>query len=611
MIEKIAKETERMKFEICGNQFLKDGEPIKIISGAVHYFRNFPDTWDDIFEKAVALGCNTVETYCAWNMHEKKIGEYDFGGILNVAEFLKKAQNHGLMAIVRPGPYVCAEWEFGGLPWWLQALPNVEIRSKNRVYMKHVKRYLRRLFKEIAPLLCTNGGNVILVQVENEYGSYGDDKAYLSEIVKIYRENGIDVPLVTSDGVGADISYKGYILDGSLRGLLETMNFGSEPKKKFMAHNELFPRAPKMCMELWSGWFDSWGEERHRTRSAEDYAKTLEEMLSFGSVNMYMLIGGTNFGFMNGALRYPNYEPTTTSYDYDALLTESGDITEKYLAVRETIARCTGRALSQLPPVPKNREKAAYGKVAAAGRAELFENLSALSAGVKSETPRCMEEYGVGYGYILYRTKLHRDYENAVLSFEEVGDRAQVYVNGKFYGTVYVNDSEHAVRFSAQSGDEIFVLCENMGRVNVGWRMTDKKGIVGRCLINGNVHFGWTGYPLPMNEFKNLRFTETFGESSENCRANTSVGGKTFYKFLFNVTGTPKDTFLRTDNFKKGFAVLNGFNLGRYWEVGPQKTLYVPAGALKEGKNELILFETDGLKGAPEIEFTAAADLGQ
>lgn len=389
------------------------------------------------------------------------------------------------------------------------------------------------------------------------------------------------------------------------------MNFGSEPKKKFGAHNELFPHAPKMCMELWDGWFDSWGEEKHRTRSAEDYAKTLEEMLSFGSANMYMLIGGTNFGFMNGALRYPNYEPTTTSYDYDALLTESGDITEKYLAVRETIARCTGRALSQLPPVPKNREKAAYGKVAAAGRAELFENLSALSAGVKSETPRCMEEYGVGYGYILYRTRLHRDYENAVLSFEEIGDRAQVYVNGKFYGTVYVNDSEHAVRFSAQSGDEIFVLCENMGRVNVGWRMTDKKGIVGRCLINGNVHFGWTGYPLPMNEFKNLRFTETSGGRGENFRADRNAGGKTFYKFLFNVAGTPKDTFLRTDNFKKGFAVLNGFNLGRYWEVGPQKTLFVPAGALKESKNELILFETDGLKGAPEIEFVAETDLGR
>ncbi len=319
-----------MIFTVRKNQFLYNGEPIKIISGAVHYFRNFPDTWDDIFEKMVALGCNAVETYCAWNMHEKKIGEYDFSGMLDIAAFLKKAQAHGLMAIVRPGPYICAEWEFGGLPWWLQTLPNMEIRCGNAVYMEHFTRYLRRVFDEVRPLLCTNGGNVIMMQVENEYGYYGDDKKYLASLVKIYRENGIDVPLFTSDGTS-----KTDLLDGTTDGCFSTLNFGSRIAENFKVHDELFPDSPKMCMEMWNGWFDAWGDEKHHTTSAEDYAKVADDMLKKGSLNMYMFIGGTNFGFTSGANHYEKYAPDVTSCDYDALLSECGDVTEKYLAVRE------------------------------------------------------------------------------------------------------------------------------------------------------------------------------------------------------------------------------------------------------------------------------------
>lgn len=581
-----------MNFEIKNKDFVVNGRPEKIISGAVHYFRNLPATWDDIFDKMLALGCNTVETYCAWNMHEKKIGEYDFSGILDIAAFLKKANEHGLMAIVRPGPYICAEWEFGGLPWWLQTLSDMEIRCSNAVYMEHFTRYLRRLFDEVRPLLYTNGGNVVMMQVENEYGYYGDDKKYLASLVKVYRENGIDVPLFTSDG-----TKKTDLLDGTTEGCLPTLNFGSRVAESFKAHDEMFPDVPKMCMETWDGWFDAWGDEKHHTTSAEDYAKTVDDMLYKGSLNMYMFIGGTNFGFTSGANHYDNrFAPDVTSYDYDALLTECGDITEKYLAVRKVIAKHTNK---QLPPVPKNREKSAYGKVTALSCADLFENLDKLSAPIYSEVPECMEGYGAGYGYIAYRTKLNRDYDNAQLSVERIGDRAQVYINDEYKGVIYVNNPPYELNFSAKSGDILSVVCENMGRTNYGPKMMYKKGIAGRLLIDCKVHFGWNAYPISMENLNELSF-----------KNKPAGGAKTFYKFKFVVQGEPRDTFLRTDNFKKGFAVLNGFNLGRYWEIGPQKTLYVPFSVLKSGENELIIFEAEGVKGEPTVEFVSEPELG-
>ncbi|MGN1121359.1 MAG: beta-galactosidase, partial [Eubacteriales bacterium] len=257
-----------MTFEIKGNRFYRDGREIKIISGAVHYFRNMPDTWQDIFRKLRALGCNCVETYCAWNMHEKQPGVFDFSGMLDIAAFIRMAQQEGLMVIVRPGPYICAEWEFGGLPWWIQTLDNMEIRCSNSVYMRHFESYLRRLFDELRPLLCTHGGPIIMMQCENEYGYYGDDKAYLAHLYDCYRSLGIDVPLFTSDGTS-----EANLLDGCIDGCLATLNFGSRVEENFKAHDRLFPDSPKMCMEMWNGWFDAWGDAAHHTTSAQDYAK--------------------------------------------------------------------------------------------------------------------------------------------------------------------------------------------------------------------------------------------------------------------------------------------------------------------------------------------------
>ena len=580
-----------MEFEVRGNQFYKDDKAVKIISGAVHYFRNMPDTWCDIFRKLRALGCNCVETYCVWNMHEKKQGEYCFDGILDIADFIRKAAAEGLMVIVRPGPYICAEWEFGGLPWWLQNYDDIEIRCSNPVYIKYFERYLDRLFEEVRPLLCTNGGPVIMLQCENEYGYYGDDKKYLKHLYDFYRSRGIDVPLFTSDGTS-----KTDILDGSIDGCLSTLNFGSRVAENFAAHDELFPNQPKMCMEMWNGWFDAWGDEEHHVTSAEQYASVVDDMLQKGSLNMYMFIGGTNFGFTSGANHYEKFAPDVTSYDYDALLSECGDVTPKYYAVREVIKKYVDEPL---PDVPPNRPKKAYGKVKLTQFGGLFDNLDNLSVPMYSEIPRCMEMYGYGYGYTAYQTVLNREYNDAVLSFESIGDRAQVYINKALKGIVYVNDEKKEISFDAKQGDVLTILCENMGRANFGPKMMRKKGIAGRCLIGGKIHFNWTVYPLPMENLERVVYkTEYPAENSLFCRGDFEIE-------------EPCDTFLRLDNFTKGFVMINKFNIGRYWDIGPQKTLYVPASLLRKGKNEIIIFESDAVKGETEVEFCAVPCLGK
>ena len=578
-----------MTFEIIKNQFVKDGKPIKLISGAVHYFRNMPDTWKDIFKKMKAMGCNCVETYCAWNMHEKVPGEYDFTGILDIAKFIEMAQNEGLMVIVRPGPYICSEWEFGGLPWWIQADEDMEIRCMNKKYIERFDMYLDRLCAEIKPYLTTNGGSVIMIQCENEYGYYGDDKEYLNYLKQGFIDRGINVPLFTSDGTS-----KSDLLDGAIDGCLATLNFGSRVEENFKAHDELFPDMPKMCMEMWNGWFDAWGDEYHHTTSAEDYAKVVDDMLTRGSLNMYMFIGGTNFGFTSGANHYEKFAPDVTSYDYDAMLTECGDITPKYMAVREVIKKHIGE---ELPEIPANRGKKAYGKFKLTESKGFFSALPELATSVHSDVPRCMEKYGNGYGFIAYRTVLNRDYEDVVLSFERIGDRAQIYINDNLVDILYINDRLET-KLSAKAGDVLTVLCENMGRCNFGPKMMYKKGIAGRCLLDKRIHFNWDVYTLPMNNLDKLTFDgKSFNEKSA------------FYRGYFNIEN-PKDTFLKLDNFTKGFVVINGFNIGRYWEIGPQQTLYVPACLLKDGENEIIVFESDGLKGEAEIEFVDTPILG-
>ena len=398
------------------------------------------------------------------------------------------------------------------------------------------------------------------------------------------------MPLFTSHGTEGN-----HILDGSIDGFLSTINVGSRVEENFKAHDRLFPDSPKMCMEMWNGWFDAWGDEKHHTTSAEDYAKSVDDMLSRGSVNMFMFIGGTNFGFTSGANHYEKFAPDVTSYDYDALLSECGDVTPKYMAIREVIRKHIG---GDLPEIPENRAKKAYGKALLTKQAGIFDNLDNLSSSVHSDVPLCMEKYSQGYGYIAYRSTLNRTYDDVTLSFESIGDRAQIYINKTLIGIVYINDDKLELNFSAKKGDILTVLCENMGRANFGSKMMRKKGIAGRLLIDDKIHFDWQVYTLPMDNTDKVVYTDSVPEEKS-----------VFYSGKFFVD-EPADTFVKLDNFTKGFVVVNGFNLGRYWEIGPQQTLYLPASLLKKGENDITVFESDGIKGEPEVEFCDKPILG-
>ncbi len=562
------------KFEIR-EEFYLNNEKIKIISGGIHYFRVVPEYWRDRLEKIKALGCNAVETYVAWNVHEPKKGEFCFEGIADLKKFIELAQELGLWVIVRPSPYICAEWELGGLPGWLLAEDGMRLRSSYGPYLDHVRAYYKKLFEILTPLQISRGGPILMFQIENEYGAYGEDAEYLESLKQIMLENGVDVPFITSDGPWGD-----YLSCGKVDGVLQSANFGSKAKEQFAVLKKHIGDKPMMCMEFWVGWFDSWGD-RHHTEDPEKHAQDLNDILEMGSVNIYMAHGGTNFGFMNGANYYDVLTPDVTSYDYDALLTEDGRITPKYEKFKEVISR-----FRDIPEVEFTTEikRMAYGRLDAAAKVGLFEVLDDISTSVENHYPQPMEKLGQNYGYILYRSNLVRDKEIEKLRLLGANDRAKFYLDGKEIATLYDREllSEKPLEEKV-TGDRLDILVENMGRVNYGAMMEHQnKGIKGAVVINGHQHYKWTHYPLPLETVDNIPFDKGY-----------TVGLPAFYKFVFDVEEAG-DTFLDCEGFGKGCAFINGFNLGRYWEIGPQKRLYVPGPLLKKGRNEIILFETEG-----------------
>lgn len=416
-------------FSTADGVFSLDGKPMTILSGAIHYFRTHPDQWRDRLEKLKDCGFNTVETYTPWNLHEKTPGKFDFTGMLDIGRFLDLAADVGLYAIVRPGPFICAEWEFGGMPADLLTDDDLRLRCRDARFIERQARYLQALLAHVVPRQVTRGGNVIMLQVENEYGSFGDDKVYMRKMRDVYLENGVDVPLFTSDGPVAF-----YLRSGTVEGTLATGNFGGHVAENAAQLKSLVPEGPHMCTEYWCGWFDHWGEPHH-VRDAADAADTFAQLLDSGcSVNVYMFHGGTNFGFMNGANFQERYEPTTTSYDYDAVLSESGDLTDKFFAFRRVIEERFGA----LPPVRvKNSEKRAYGKVALDGCLPLAET---LGAPVESAAPVDMEKLGQSYGYTLYRASFETFGEDVTLRVFNVRDRAIVFVDGVRVGVLYRRD---------------------------------------------------------------------------------------------------------------------------------------------------------------------------
>ncbi|MGL4369936.1 MAG: beta-galactosidase, partial [Spirochaetota bacterium] len=477
--------------------------------------------------------------------------------------------------IFRPGPYICAEWEFGGLPAWLLKDGNIKLRCSHADYLEAVERFMTEMLRRIAPLQVTRGGNVIMIQVENEYGAYGNDKAYLEKISALYKNCGIDIPYFTSDQ-----PHPHMLKAGSVDGALVTGNFGSNAKVRFPRLRAFQPKGPLMNAEFWCGWFDHWGGPHH-TRSAKSAAASFDEALSLGgSVNFYMFHGGTNFGFMNGAnCKGPRqYTPTVTSYDYDALLSESGDITEKYLACRRVLGK-----YQPLPAMPAfDDRKLSVKKIEFTGCAALPENLAALSDKITSPHTLTMEQSGQNWGFILYRTKVQGPAAKGKLNILDIMDRAVVMVNGCYQGTLYRNDKSAVLEISIPQGEATLdILVENMGRTNYGPYMTEPKGITMGVQLNEQYLFGWEIYPLPLEKLDGLAWQPL----------SAARGGiPAFYRAEFDVQA-PADTFLNISSWGKGIAFVNGFNLGRYWEIGPQKTLYIPGPVLKKGKNEIVLFD--------------------
>lgn len=570
-------------FEIKDDFYL-DGTPIKIISGAFHYFRTVPEYWRDRLEKLVNMGCNTVETYIPWNFHETNRGEFRFDGIRDIERFISTAQEVGLYMIVRPSPYICSEWEFGGLPAWLLRDRNMRLRCSYKPYLDAVKDYYNVLIPKLAAHQYGAGGNIIMVQIENEYGYYGNDKEYLAFLRDTMRSLGITVPFVTSDGPWNEASFKSGIIDGAL----PTGNFGSSGEWQFgQMKSFIGDKKPLMCMEFWNGWFDAWGEEHHAT-APETAAKELDELLKRGSVNFYMFEGGTNFGFMSGR-NGGSKTADVTSYDYDAPLTDDGQITPKYELFKQTISK-----YSQIHEIPLSQDikRKSYGKISCTDKVSLFSTLDKISAPTKSPYPLSMEDIGQNYGYILYRTNI-MDYEMLKdIRLENAADRILGYLNGGHLFTAFAENI--AEKFEApadKSGGKIDLLCENIGRENFGTGLENqRKGILGGVVINDHRQFGYDIYPLPLDE-KQIAQIDFSAAYADNAPA--------FYKFEFTADELC-DTFLDTEGFCKGCAFVNGFNIGRFWEIGPQKRLYIPAPLLKKGANTIILFETEG-KSAESI----------
>lgn len=588
----------RHTFEIK-DEFYLDGKPFQIISGGIHYFRVLPEYWEDRLRKLKALGCNTVETYVPWNMHEPKKGEFDFvgerwHGMLDLKRFVETAQKIGLWVILRPSPYICAEWDFGGFPAWLLSEGEMELRTSDERYLRHVRDYYQVLMPYLAPMQVTQGGPVLMMQVENEYGTFGNDRKYLELLRDMMREGGIDVPLFASDGPGADI-----LSNTAVEGIFPTANFGSRAKVAYSCLKDFNGGGPCMCTEFWLGWFDAWRDGKHHTTDPDEAAKELKELLENGSVNLYMFKGGTNFGFMNGSNYGTHLTPDVTSYDYDAVLTEDGQLTEKYHKLKKVITEHIQKEPEAEPTVPVERR--AYGKIPVSQKVDLFHALPKLDAPIETVAPRSMEQAGQGYGYMLYSTILDTSTELSNLRLYKAADRAIAFVDGKKALTAFDRELEegHEVGPFYGKNMKLDILVENMGRVNYGPMLNwQRKGIDGCVFINSRFsQHNWKQYPLPMDNLEQLDYSAGYEE-----------GIPAFYRFEFEAEEVG-DTFLDFAGWGKGFVVVNGFQLGRFWEEGPQRRLYVPGALLHKGCNEIILFETEG-KHSEEICLEAVPDLG-
>ncbi|MER0123470.1 beta-galactosidase family protein [Streptococcus sp. ZJ100] len=570
-------------FQIREDFYLND-RPFKILSGAIHYFRVHPDDWYHSLYNLKALGFNTVETYVPWNLHEPQKGAFTTEGIVDIERFLTIAQELGLYAIVRPSPYICAEWEWGGLPAWLLA-EQVRVRSSDPAYLRHVEDYYAFLLPILAKHQLSEGGNILMFQVENEYGSYGEEKAYLRAIADLMRKYGLTAPFFTSDGPWRATLRAGTLIEDDI---LVTGNFGSKAAENFDQLQSFFDehgkKWPLMCMEFWDGWFNRWGDEVIR-RDPDELAVAVMNTIERGSINLYMFHGGTNFGFMNGCSARGQIDlPQVTSYDYDAILDEAGNPTKKFYKLQELMKKSYPQ-LDYAEPLVK--EAKAYQTASLNDKVSLFSALENVSNRQEAFYPKSMEELGQNVGYTCYRTRIEKDkLEAERLRIIDARDRVQVFLAGEKVATQYQEEVGDDI-FLEQVAKEtdLVILVENMGRVNYGHKLTaptQRKGL-GRGVM-ADLHFigQWEMYPLPLDRVQELDFTKAWQENQP-----------AFYRYHINVEHA-QDTYLDMTGFGKGVVFVNQQNIGRFWERGPILSLYIPKGYLKKGENEIIVFETEG-----------------
>ena len=578
-------------FAVGKGTFLMDGKPFVIKAAELHYPRIPRPYWEHRIKMCKALGMNTICLYVFWNIHEQKPGEFDFTGQNDVAEFCRLAQKHNMFVIVRPGPYVCAEWDMGGLPWWLLKKKDIRLRTLDPYFMERVALFEKAVAHELAPLTIEKGGPIIMVQVENEYGAYAADKPYVSAIRDTLRSVGFDkVTLFQCD-------WSSTFEANGLDDMLWTMNFGTGANidEQFRRLGEMRPDQPKMCSEFWSGWFDKWGSN-HETRPAEQMVEGISQMLSRGiSFSLYMTHGGTSFGHWAGG-NSPGLWPDVTSYDYDAPINEYGLATPKYYLLRDTLQHY---AETKLPAVPK-----APMPIIAIPEVELTEHVP-LEAGIDttlvSKTPLTFEELDMGWGTVLYSTPLP-DIPAGAMLHAPAHDYAIVCLDGRPVGTLdRTKQLETLTLPAAKAGTRLTLILEGMGRINFGWGIHDFKGLAGKATItseDGNALFTiepkqWEMSTLP-DTYENC--TRAFTRKVES-KLQTKAG---YYRGFFHLKRVG-DTFLHTEAFGKGLVYVNGYAIGRIWHKGPQQTLYVPGCWLKKGKNEVIVMDVTGPKGRPVV----------
>lgn len=586
-------------FTVGDKTFLLNGKPFVVKAAELHYPRIPRPYWEHRIKMCKALGMNTVCLYVFWNIHEQQEGKFDFTGNNDVAEFCRLAQRNGLYVIVRPGPYVCAEWEMGGLPWWLLKKKDIRLRELDPYFMERVKLFERKVGEQLASLTIQNGGPIIMVQVENEYGSYGENKAYVSAIRDIVRQSGFDKVTLFQCDWASNFEKNG------LDDLVWTMNFGTgaDIDQQFRRLGELRPNAPQMCSEFWSGWFDKWGA-RHETRPAKAMVEGIDEMLSKGiSFSLYMTHGGTSFGHWAGA-NSPGFAPDVTSYDYDAPINEYGQATPKYWELRHTMEKYNDGG--KLPAPPK-----APMPVITIPKFVLTEYAplgNGMGSSVQSRDIRSFEDMDMGWGIADYSTALPKIPVGSMLTLNEPHDFAQVFVDGKYIGKIdRVKNEKTLMLPPVEKGAELCIRIEAMGRINFGRAIKDYKGITKEVTISAEMDGheaswnlkNWTIVPIPDNYETAVKALSVGTETSKRTRQHAKLLTKAgYYRGHFTLR-KPDDTFLNMEAFGKGQVYVNGHAIGRFWNIGPQQTLYLPGCWLKQGRNEVIVLDVVGPKGEP------------